>query len=76
MVRWVIIILLVAVCWTAYEKGKAYVDDYGAIGLFQATEKNLVASWHSIIKWFSDTESGFEKSHPEFWCGKRGCDKK
>jgi len=75
MVRWVIIILLVATCWTAYEKGKVYVDDHGAIGLLQATEKNLLKAWDGIISWCSSTEENFEKNHPEFWCGKKGCDK-
>jgi hypothetical protein len=76
MVRWVIIIFLVAVCWTAYEKGKDYVDDYGALGLLHATEKNLWKTWDDIVSWCSGTESNFEKNHPEFWCGKKGCDKK
>lgn len=75
MVKWVIIVFLVFVCWTAYEKGKDYVDDHGAVGLLQATRKNVVKTWTGFIDWCIHTENNFEKSHPEFWCGKKGCEK-
>lgn len=76
MVKWVFIILLVVVCWTAYEKGKDFVDDHGALGLLDATKTNVVKAWNGFVTWCSGTESNFEKDHPEFWCGKKGCPKK
>lgn len=76
MIKWVFIILLVAVCWTAYEKGKDWVDDYGFVGLCHATEKNMLKGWNGLIGWFSNAETNFEKNHPEFLCGKKGCEKK
>ena len=71
--KWLVIILLIVLAWTAFEKGKPWVEEHGVYGLVKATGTNLVKAWHGSVNWVMAGEKQFEKDHQELLCGKKGC---
>ena len=73
MAKWVLLLILAVGCWTAYEKGEPFFEEYGIVGILKATEENLLKAWDSGVNAIFAAKDNLEKNHHEWFCGKKGC---